>query len=144
MRSDPEGVLEAACKAYAIGDLSTASAYFAHDVIFAIYIEKDVLPFGGEVRGRAAVLSVWQDILMRFELLEYAQRIINCDDDVVRFQANFAFRHRASGQEIDGIMRIVAQVIDGQIVRYREYHDQERLRAFMRLATGDMQTVPGF
>jgi hypothetical protein len=30
-------------------------------------------------------------------------------------------------------MRVVAQVEDGRIVRYREYHDQERIRAFMRL-----------
>lgn len=133
MRSDPEGILEAAFQAYAIGDLPTAAAYFAEDVTYAIYVEKDVLPFGGEVIGRAAILNVWQDIRLRFENLKYAPRIISCDDDIVRCQINFAFRHRASGEEIDGVMRVVAQITGGEIVRFREYHDQERLRAFMRL-----------
>jgi hypothetical protein len=52
---------------------------------------------------------------------------------VIRCQVRFTFRHRASGETIDGVMRIVAQVVGGQIVRYREYHDQERLRTLMLL-----------
>ncbi|OYW55352.1 MAG: hypothetical protein B7Y80_13700 [Hyphomicrobium sp. 32-62-53] len=144
MRSDPEGILEAAFQAYAMGDLPAAAAYFAEDVIYAIYIDKDVLPFGGEVIGRAAILKVWQDIRLQFENLEYAPRIVSCDDDIVRCQINFAFRHRTSGEVIDGVLRIVAQVANGQIVRYREYHDQERLRAFMRLVAGDVVTAPEF
>ena len=60
MRSDPEGVLEGALRAYAIGDPQAAAAYFTSDVIFAIYIEKDVLPFGGQVFGRSTMLESWQ------------------------------------------------------------------------------------
>ncbi len=144
MRSDPEGILEAAFQAYAVGDLPTAAAYFAEDVIYAIYVDKDVLPFGGEVRGRAAILQVWHDIRQSFENLEYAPRVVSCDDDIVRCQINFAFRHRATGEEIDGVMRVVAQISNGQIVRFREYHDQERLRAFMRLVAQNVASVPDF
>jgi hypothetical protein len=57
MRSGREGVLEGALRAYAIGDLQAAVAYFAGDVISAIYIEKDVLPFGGQVLGRSAMVE---------------------------------------------------------------------------------------
>jgi ketosteroid isomerase-like protein len=144
MRSDPEGILEAAFQAYAMGDLPTAAAYFAEDVIYAIYVDKDVLPFGGEVRGRAAILQVWHDIRQSFENLEYVPRVVSCDDDIVRCQINFAFRHRATGEEIDGVMRVVAQISNGQIVRFREYHDQERLRAFMRLVATNVADAPDF
>jgi ketosteroid isomerase-like protein len=144
MRSDPEGILEAAIQAYAMGDFPAAAAYFAEDVVYAIYIDKDVLPFGGEVTGRAAILAVWQDIRLSFENLKYVPRVISYDDDIVRCQINFAFRHHASGEEIDGVMRVVAQIANGQIVRFREYHDQERLRAFMRLAAGGVASLPDF
>jgi hypothetical protein len=60
MRSDPEGVLEGALRAYAMGDLQAAAAYFADDVIFAIYVEKDVLSFGGQVSGRSAMVETWR------------------------------------------------------------------------------------
>jgi|LNFM01.1.fsa_nt_gb ketosteroid isomerase-like protein len=144
MRSDPEGILEAAFQAYAMGDLPTAAAYFAEDAVYAIYIDKDILPFAGEVIGRSAILKVWQDLILPFELAHYAPRIISFDDDIVRCQVEFAFRHRASGEVIDGVLRIVAQVANGQIVRYREYHDQERLRAFMRLVAADVAQMPDF
>lgn len=139
MRSDPEGILEAGLKAYSLGDLPAAAAYFAEDAVYAIYVDKDILPFAGEVVGRAAILKVWQGLLSPFELVRHAPRIISCADDIVRSQVDFAFRHRASGEVIDGVLRIVAQVTNGQIVRYREYHDQDRLRAFMRLCEGGGQ-----
>ena len=133
MRSDPEGILEAGLTAHSLGDLPAAAAFFAEDAVYAIYVDKDILPFAGEVVGISPILRLWQDLLVPFELVQHAPRNIACDEDIVRCQVNFAFRHRASGEVIDGILRIVAQVQDGQIVRYREYHDQERLRAFMRL-----------
>lgn len=141
MRSDPEGILEAGLKAYSLGDLPAAAAYFAEDAVYAIYVDKDILPFAGEVVGRSPILKLWQDLLVPFELVQHVPRNISCDEDIVRCQVNFGFRHRASGEVIDGVLRIVAQVKDGQIVRYREYHDQDRLRAFMRLVAGDGKVV---
>jgi len=144
MRSDPEGVLDGVARAYALGDLEATGAYFDEYAVYAIYVDAEVLPFAGEVVGRTEIMRVWQTVREHFELLKYEQRNLTCDDDIVRYQIAFAFRHRVSDETIDGIMRIVAQVKDGQVVRYREYHDQERLRAFMRLVTGDVKTVPGF
>jgi ketosteroid isomerase-like protein len=133
MRSDPEGILEGGLTAYALGDLEAAAAYFAEDAQYALYVDQDILPFGGQVIGRTAILGVWRNMSESFELLRYAARNLTVQDDIVRCQVDFAFRHRKSGEVIDGVMRVVAQVEDGRIVRYREYHDQERIRAFMRL-----------
>jgi ketosteroid isomerase-like protein len=68
-----------------------------------------------------------------FELQRYVPRNITSREDVARCQIEYAFRHRASGEIIDGVLRVVAQITDGRIVRFREYHDRERIRAFMRL-----------
>ena len=133
MRFDPEGVLESALRAYALGDLPAATAYFSDDARFSIYVDQDVLPFGGEICGRSEILKSWQNIAASFELLRYAARNITCHEDIARCQAEYTFRHRASGEVIDGVLRLVAHIVDGKIVRLREYHDQERIRAFMRL-----------
>ncbi len=133
MRFDPEGVLESALRAYALGDLPAATAYFAEDAVFAIYVDQDILPFGGEVCGRSEILKTWQKVATSFELLRYSARNIKCHEDIARCQAEYTFRHRASGEVLDGVLRLVAQIIGGKIVRLREYHDQERIRAFMRL-----------
>lgn len=143
MRSDPEGILEAGLKAYSLGDLPATIAFFAEDAVYAIYIDRENLPFAGEVVGRTDILQIWQELLLPFELVRHVPRNISCDDDIVRCQVEFAFRHRASGEVIDGVLRIVAQVKDGQIVRYREYHDQERLRAFMRLVNHNTNSGAG-
>lgn len=142
MRADPEGVLEAAMRAYAMGDLEAAAAYFADSAIYAIYIEQDVLPFGGTVEGRAAIFETWCTILRAFELLRFELRNMTVKDDIARCQTDFAFRHRRSNAIIEGVLRIVAEIKDGKITRFREYHDQERIRAFMRLVESPFDRYP--
>lgn len=142
MRADPEGVLEAAMRAYAMGDLEAAAAYFADNAIYAIYIEKDVLPFGGTVEGRAAILETWGAIMRAFELLRFDLRNMSAQDEIARCQTNFTFRHRTSDATIEGVLRIVAEIKDGKITRFREYHDQERIRAFMRLVESPFDRYP--
>lgn len=142
MRSDPEGVLEGALRAYAIGDPQAAAAYFANDVIFAIYIEKDVLPFGGQVLGRSAMLESWQKISSTFALLRFEIRGLIATEETARCQVDFSFCHKASGRIFEGVMRIVAEVEEGKISHYREYHDQDRIRAFMRLVEGKANEDP--
>jgi ketosteroid isomerase-like protein len=133
MRFDPEGVLESAVTAYALGDWTAAIAYFAEDASFAIHVDEDILPFGGEVVGRSEIREKWHNVAASFELLRYAPRSITGHDDIARCQIEYGFRHRASGEVIDGVLRVVVQVVDGRIVQFREYHDRERIRAFMRL-----------
>lgn len=140
MRSDPEGVFEASMTAYSMSDFGTASAYFAENAIYAIYIDAQILPFGGEVVGRSAIRDQWHKIATRFELMQYSPKLVTCKDDVVRAQVHYVFRHRPSGATIDGTMRMVAQIEQSQIVRFREYHDQERIRAFMTLFEQDRPT----
>lgn len=133
MRSDPEGVVEAAIASFGLADFEATAAYLSPDVKYALYVDKDVLPYAGEFEGRDAVLDCYKNIATQFVVLLYRPRNLSAVDEVVRGQVEFVFRHKASGETIDGIMRFVAQVQGGLIVRVREYHDVERIRAFLRL-----------
>lgn len=133
MRCDPEGIVEAAMTAYALGDYETAASYYAPDATFALYADNDIFPFAGEWRGREAIVECWNKIGAAFELIRFDIRSIATSDDVIRCQVSYELHHTASGETLDGTCRLVLEVRDGQIVREREYNDVERMRAFMRL-----------
>jgi len=137
MRSDPEGVLEGALRGHAMGDLQAAAAYFADDVIFAICIEKDVLSFGGQVSGRSAMVETWRKIASAFALVRFESRSLIATEEIARCQVDFSFFHKTSGRLFEGVMRIVAEANEGKIIHYCEYHEQDRIRAFMRLVEGN-------
>lgn len=133
MRSDPEGVVEAACAAYALGDYEAAAAYYAEDATFALYADTEGLSFAGDWHGREAIVGCWRELAASFDILTFETRNMSAKGDVVRAQILYELRHKASGKIIDGVARFEAEVRDGLIVREREYNDVERWRAFMRL-----------
>ncbi|OYW55353.1 MAG: hypothetical protein B7Y80_13705 [Hyphomicrobium sp. 32-62-53] len=140
MLCDPEGIVEAAMAAYALGDYETAASYYAPDATFALYADNDIFPFAGEWRGREAIVQCWEKIGAAFEVIRFDIRSIVASGDVIRCQISYELHHTASGETLDGICRLVLEVRDGQIVREREYNDVERMRAFMRLCEYAGQT----
>ena len=113
MRSDPEGVVEAAIASFGLADFEATAAYLSPDVTYALYVDKDVLPYAGEIEGREDVLECFRQLAGILEILVYRARNLIAVDDIVRGQVEFSYRHRASGETIDGIMRFVAQVEGG-------------------------------
>ena len=68
-----------------------------------------------------------------FEYILYRPFKLTADGDTVRFQVEFMYRHRESGEKLEGRFRMVMVVKDGKLVRTDEYHDRAKLEAFMRL-----------
>lgn len=128
MLSEPQGILEAVITAFSLEDIESTAAYFAEDADFVIVTTPEIV-----LTGRAAITRRLQTVVADFYVETFAARTILPADDGLRTQILFAFRHRATGQVIDGIMRVTATVRDGRIVRWREYQDAERVEAFMRL-----------
>jgi ketosteroid isomerase-like protein len=128
-----ESVVREFWRLYSATDLSSAVQLFADDCVLALYIPEHVLPFGGETKGKAAASDRLAMIKQQFELLKYVGEVKRVVDDTVHAMVNFHFRHRVTGEDIEGSLRIVVVVRDGLIVRADEYHDVERIRAFMRL-----------
>jgi uncharacterized protein len=119
---------------WARADTDGAMAYCADDVVFAMYLPRDVVPFGGEAQGKVAMRTVLDAILRDFAHVYFIPVGITMIGQLARAQVRFCFRHRASALELDGVMRHEVVIEAGQINMVREYHDTERIRAFMMLA----------
>lgn len=130
---DPGCVLRAVWAALGRQDKAAALTFFSAGASWSLYIPQDVVPFGGVAQGRPAISDRLQTILEQFQPLRYLGTIHLIDGDTVHAQVAFCVRHRRTGESLDGIMRQVVTIEDGLIVDFKEYHDIERIRAYMCL-----------
>jgi ketosteroid isomerase-like protein len=119
--------------AWAAGDVDVAMSWVAEDAVYALYISGELLPHGGDTFGREQIGAALKQVRVDFEYLLYRPMHVHAKNDVVRFQVEFMYRHRASGEILSGRLRFVMRVIAGLIVRADEYHDRAKVEAFMRL-----------
>jgi ketosteroid isomerase-like protein len=133
MRADNKVLLEGAYAAWAARDLSSTLACFAEDVVFAIHLPRDVVPFAGEVRGRDELAKRLQAILDDFDFLAYQPQQITSQGLHFHSQVYFHYRHKATGLDYEGTMRHVWLIVGDRIVHFEEFHDAERVRAFFAL-----------
>ena len=120
-------------EAWAVKDVDTAMACVAEDAVYALYISGELLPTGGETVGRDNIQAALLKIRECFEYLLYRPLHLHAKGDVVRYQVEFMYRHRQSGETLSGRFRMVMRVKDGLLIRADEYHDRPKVEAFMRL-----------
>ena len=111
-------------------------SYVAENCVYALYISGDVLPHGGETVGRDNIAAALRQVREDFEYMLYRPLNFKERGTEVRFQVEFMYRHRRSGEVLNGRFRFVARVEDGLIVRADEYHDRAKVEAFLRLFGG--------
>ncbi len=133
LNASPEYVLRAYYNAWIDYDIERALEYVADDVVYIMHLERDLFTFAGETHDKAGMRQRMIDLRSQFELLAFTPLDITAVGQQVRSRVESEFRHRASGQSIDGTFRHAVVVEQGQIVRMEEYHDAERVAAFMRL-----------
>lgn len=119
--------------AWAQRDRRAVLALCHEHMVFEIFVPEHVLPFGGVTTGKASISDRLQTVLDQFDTLRYAGTVHGIDGDTVHGVVDYCFRHRATGEALEGQMRHVAVVRDGLIVDLKEYHDLNRITAFMRL-----------
>jgi ketosteroid isomerase-like protein len=120
-------------KAWAAGVIESAMAYVAEDAVYTLHLSGDVVPHGGETAGRAAIEAVLRQVRVDFEYILYRPLNLTAEGEIVRFQVEFMYRHRASGEVLSSRFRMVMRVVDGAIVRADEFHDRAKVEAFLRL-----------
>lgn len=125
--------------AWKAGDIEAALAHVADDAVYELHVSDDVLPFGGISIGRAAIEETLRRMRADWEYILYRPLAPAADDNIVRFQVEFMYRHRESGEILSGRFRLVMRVEDGLIKRADEYHDRAKVEAFMRLVKGSKQ-----
>lgn len=119
--------------AWSAGDIPAAMSLVAEDAAYELHISNEVLPLGGETRGRNQIEKALADVRAQFEYLLYRGHNYIEQDDTVRYSVEFMYRHRLSEEVLSGRFRVVMKLRDGLIVRADEYHDRALVEAFMRL-----------
>ncbi len=128
MIADDEGVFEALATAIALEDIESALFYFHPEATFVVFTPAQLV-FDGHDSIRQRLQKLTRD----FDVTRFALRTILPCEEGLRTQIDYAFRHRESGETIDGVMRVIASFREGKIIRWCEYQDAERVEAFMRL-----------
>ncbi len=120
---------------WAPGDAESAVRLIAEHAVYALYISGDLLPFAGETVGQANIAAAMRQMRADYEYLLYRPLDLMAKGDEVRYQVEFMYRHRGSGEVLSGRFRMIMRVEDGLIVRTDEYHDRAKVEAFLRLFT---------
>jgi ketosteroid isomerase-like protein len=120
---------------WAAGDIDSSVLLIAEHSVYALYISGDLLPFAGETVGRDNIVVALHRMRADYEYLLYRPLDLNVKGDEVRYQVEFMYRHRRSGEVLSGRFRMIMRVEDGLIVRTDEYHDRAKVEAFLRLFT---------
>jgi ketosteroid isomerase-like protein len=130
-------ILQRFTEAWAAGNIPQTMRYIARECVYALHVSDEALPFAGETQGADAIEATLRHIREKFDYLLYRPINIREAGDQVRLQVEFMYRHRASGEPLSGLFRLVLQFRDGLIVRGDEYHDRARIEAFMRLIASE-------
>jgi ketosteroid isomerase-like protein len=117
-----------------VQDLEMAVAHGHPDLVYTIHNGSDASPLAGIYRGPEACRDLGYAMLAVFDYLTYEPTIISAEDSFVRAQVNFCYRHRATGNIIEGTRRLVFEIRDSLIYRLDSFEDTLRLEAFMRMS----------
>jgi ketosteroid isomerase-like protein len=126
-------IVREAWRVWAVRDKAAILALMTSDTTYALFVPQEVLPFGGEANGKAAVSDRLQTILDVFDTIKFEGEVVKVVGNVVHGRVAYCFRHKITGEDIDGTLRQVIGLRDGLIVSWHEYTDIERVKAFMRL-----------
>jgi ketosteroid isomerase-like protein len=131
MSTDARSVVENLYAAWTARDLPRVLALCSDDMTFALHIPADVLPIGGETTGKAAVAAALQGLFDTYDFLAYEPGSISSEGATTTAVVHFRYRHKATGEIIDGQLRHAWLIEGGNVVRLDEWHDLNKVKAFL-------------
>jgi len=129
----PSETVKAFARVWAAGDIDRTMEFIADDCIYILYISNEIVPFGGETRGKENLEAALRLIRSKFEYLVYRVHNVVEQGSFVRCNVEFMYRHIASGEILSGRFRLVIELRDGLFWRADEYHDTRLIETFLKL-----------
>jgi len=144
----PRALVASWLACWAAEDVEMTLAHLHEDIVYKVHTSV-VLPFGGERRGHDALRELMFTVLTDFDVLLYAPSYIRSTAQGVRAGVAYHYRHRATGEVLEGTRRFLIQVDGDLIARIDGYYDDRMVEAFMRLtrhrvATNQVVDIPIF
>jgi ketosteroid isomerase-like protein len=137
---DNRDVIASYFACWSVQDVERTAEHFHHSVIYELHVADSQLPLGRVRRGKAECRDALFEILKDFDYLKYEATIISVVGNTVRASVAFKYRHRPTGEILEGTRRLVFKVRDGLILRIDGYHDARLVEVFMRLTRQRMAT----
>jgi len=131
---DSRSVVASFLACWSVQDLEMAVAHTHPDIVYTIHNGRDASPLAGAYCGPEACRDLGYAMLAEFDYLTYEPTIVAVEGNIVRAQVNFRYRHRTTGNIIEGSRRLVFEIRDELIYRLDSYEDTLRLEAFMRMS----------
>lgn len=138
----PEFVVRAYFDAWTNQNIERALSYVAENVEWRMHIDQQTIGFAGIAKGREGLRQRMDDALTVYELVAFDVKYIDFVGQNARTQVRADYRHRASGQILDLTIRSVFRVVAKEIVEVDEYHDADRIRAFVAMAESSAVQSP--
>lgn len=114
-------------------DVVSTSALFSSDAYSEVHLGHAEVGMSGPILGREAITAGLYQNLAQWHYIVFDATVVAIEGDTGRVQVNFEYEHIATGLRLNGTMRMVIVVTDGQISRVDCFHDTERVSAFMRM-----------
>jgi ketosteroid isomerase-like protein len=118
---------------WGVQDVEWSLEHLHDDVVYESHVDAPELPYVRVTRGKESCRDAMFSILRDFDYLKYDSTIISVRGNTVRARVEFRYRHRPTGEVLEGSRRVVFKLKDGLIVRIDSYHDGKLFEAFMRL-----------
>ena len=118
---------------WAAQDVEMTLLHLDENVVYKVHTALEVLPFGGENCGQEGLRDLMFTVLADFDVLLYSPNFITPVGDGVRANVKYIYRHRATGEILEGTRRLLIQIRDDRIARIDAYYDDRMVEAFMRL-----------
>ena len=116
-----------------VQDVEWTLEHMHADIVYEIHADAAQLPFVKVMRGKEACRDALFAVLKDFDYLKYEPTINGVRGNTVRASVAFRYRHRPTGEVLEGSRRLVFKLKDGLIARIDGYHDAKLAEAFMRL-----------
>lgn len=130
MTTDPKSVVENLYAAWKSRNLPSVLALLSDDMVFALHIPADMLPIGGETKGKAAVGAALQGLLDTYEFLSYEPGPVTIDGLNANAEVQFRYREKATGEVIQSRLRHLWTTDGSKVTRLDEWHDLPTVKAF--------------
>ena len=130
---DSRSVVASFFTCWRVQDVEWAIAHYHENAVYELHVDPSAALVDRVYRGREACRAALYALLKDFDYLKYEPVINSVSGATVRARVAFRYRHRTTGEILEGSRRLVFQVREGLIVRVDGYYDTKLFSAFVRL-----------
>jgi len=134
MINSPDQTVRKLLAAWSVSDLDRTMDHIHQDCTHVVHVNCDAIPVAGRAEGHEAMREQLCLMIACFDYLLFRPIDVSSEGNMVRTRVEFGVRHKGSGQDFWGRLRLIIEVREGLVYSIEEFHDAPMLEAFMRFA----------